>query len=418
MIGEIITIGNEIISGETQDLNAWYAAGRLTRAGLRVKRMTMVGDDPEMVTLVLRQAKHSSEFVIVTGGLGSTDDDITNEVVALALERPLCIHQEMLKKIKKIAHKRNIPVTNSLLKMAYMPSGSQLISEKGVACGFYLIEEGVPFYFLPGIPEQMRYLLDNFVLTDILNRFQVKDVRVFKLIRTYGLTEPEIAEAFRKKRALEESVIFGFYPQFPENHITITANGEDSSKVQELVEEAQKEVLGILKEHVFSVDNEELEEVVGRLLKEKGLTLSTAESCTGGLVSHRLTNVAGSSEYYLGGVVAYSNHLKESLLGVTPQTLDTFGAVSMETVKEMAEGIRKITGSDLAVAISGIAGPSGGTKEKPVGTVCLGFSSKDLSEARTYRFFGSRIQVKQNSAAMALDWIRRYLCGYPVLPGV
>jgi len=134
--------------------------------------------------------------------------------------------------------------------------------------------------------------------------------------------------------------------------------------------------------------------------------------------SHKLTNVAGSSEYYLGGVVAYSNRLKESLLGVTHQTLNTFGAVSLETVREMTDGIRKITGSDLAVAISGIAGPSGGTEEKPVGTVCIGFSSKDVSEARTYRFFGSRIQVKQNSAAMALDWIRRYLCGYPFLPGI
>jgi len=418
MIGEIITIGNEIISGETQDLNAWYAAGRLTKAGLRIKRMTFVGDEPEMVAFVLRQAKGSSNFVIVTGGLGSTDDDITNEIVALALERPLCIHEAMLEKIKKIAQKRNIPLTDSLLKMAYMPLGAQLMSEKGIVCGFYLIEDGVPFYFLPGIPEQMRYLLDNFVVTDIVNRFQVKDVRVYKLIRTYGLSEPEIAEAFRKKKSWEGAVIFGFYPQFPENHITITATGEDSRKVQEIVEEAQKEVLETLGKYVFSVDNEEMEQVVGKLLKEKGLTLSTAESCTGGLVSHKLTNVAGSSEYYLGGVVAYSNYLKEKLLGVRSQTLRTFGAVSLETVKEMAEGIRKITGSDLAVAISGIAGPSGGTKEKPVGTVCLGFSSGDLTDARVYRFFGSRIQVKQNSAAMALDWIRRYICGYPFLPGL
>lgn len=418
MIGEILTIGNELISGRTQDLNAWYIAGMLTRAGLRVKRITSVGDEPQMVIRALKGSLEDSKFVIITGGLGSTEDDITNQVVAEALGRALCLNEAMAEKIKRVAQKRNIALTESLLKMAYMPSGSKLLSEKGVTCGFYLIEKEVPMYFLPGIPEQMRYLLDHVVIPDIRARFDVKNQTSFRIIRTYGISEPEIAELFKERGLCSGSVLFGFYPNFPENHITISADGSDPERLKELLDEAQEKVVSTLKEYVFSLENEELEEVVGKRLREEGLTVSTAESCTGGLLGHRITNVPDSSSYYLGGVVAYSNELKIKFLGVREETLKNHGAVSEETVLEMAEGICKTTNSDIGISISGIAGPSGGTKEKPVGTVCFGFFSKDRAEARTYRFFGTRTQIKQNSASMALDWIRRYVDGYPFIPGI
>jgi nicotinamide-nucleotide amidase len=418
MIGEIITIGNELISGKTRDLNGWYAAGSLTRAGLKIKRMTSVGDDPETVVLILREALRSSNFVLVTGGLGSTEDDITNEIVAEALNRPLCLNDEMMERIKRAAEKRSIPVTRSLMKMAYMPEGSKLICKKGMACGFYVVEGEVPLYFLPGIPEQMRYLLDNYVVPDMVARFQIRDVRGFRIIKTYGITEPDMAERFREYSDLGKEVVLGFYPNFPENHITITAYGPDDQKVNELLDQAQTKILERLGEFVFSVGEKEMEEVVGERLRERGLSLSTAESCTGGLVGHRITNVPGSSQYYLGGVVAYSNEVKIQFLGVGEETLKRHGAVSQETVIEMAEGIRHRTGSTIAVATSGIAGPSGGTDYKPVGTVCIGLVSPDRREADTYRFFGSRLEIKANSASMALDWVRRYLDGYPFIPGI
>lgn len=418
MIGEIITIGDELISGRTQDINAWYIAGMLTKAGLKIRRMTSVGDDPKMVSRMLKETLEGSNFVIVTGGLGSTEDDITNQVVAEAFGRPLALNEAMAEKIRKVATKRKIPITESLLKMAYMPEGSKLLSEKGVTCGFYLIEKQIPIYFLPGIPEQVRYLLDNVVIPDIKTRLNVREKSAFRVIRTYGISEPEIAEALKKTELCGGSVVFGFYPRFPENHITISADGPDEFTIKELLDEAQAGVVNTLKDYVFSVENEEMEEVVGKKLKEEGLTLSTAESCTGGLLGHRITNVPNSSSYYLGGVVAYSNDLKMNILGVKKSTLQGKGAVSEETVIEMAEGIKRLTGSHMAVSISGIAGPSGGSELKPVGTVCIGFCARDIQEAKTYRFFGSRAQIKENSAAMALDWIRRYMYGYPFISGI
>ncbi|MFN3534334.1 MAG: CinA family nicotinamide mononucleotide deamidase-related protein [Desulfatiglandales bacterium] len=418
MIGEVLTIGNELISGKTQDINAWYIAGTLTKSGLKVRRITSVGDDPEMVIKALKGTIEEASFVIVTGGLGSTEDDITNNVVAEALGRPLCLNEAMAEKIRRVARNRKIPVTESLMKMAYMPSGSKLLSQKGVSCGFYLIEKGVPIYFLPGIPEQMRHLLDHVVIPDIKNRFGVKGEIYFRVIRTYGISEPEIAEAFRREKLCLGKVLFGFYPKFPENHITITIDSPDLKDAKEALEEAQDRVLGLLGEYVFSVEDEELEEVVGKRLREKGLTLATAESCTGGLLGHRITNVPNSSTYYLGGVVAYSDKLKRELLGVRPQTLEEKGAVSEETVAEMAHSIRGLTGSHIGISLSGIAGPSGGTPMKPVGLVCFGLSSEDLLITRTYRFFGSREEIKKNSSSMALDMIRRYLYGYTFIPSL
>jgi len=418
MKGEIITIGNELISGRTPDLNSWYAAGKLTASGLGVTRVTSVGDDEEMVCHALETVLKSSRFVIATGGLGSTDDDMTCRIVANALDRPLYPDHQLLEKIKAHVKARGAEMTPPLQKMALLPEGSKMINPSGDTCGFSLAKKDIRFYFLPGVPEQMRHLMDKFVLPELLSLYETLPAVGQRLIKLYGLSEPGIAKIFAELRGKLSNAVLGFYPHFPENHITISLQGEDDRTVTAELDQVQAEILALVGDYVFSTGNQEMEEVVGRLLTERGKTISVAESCTGGLIGHRLTNVAGSSDYFCGGVVSYSNRSKVDMLGVRAETIKKYGAVSNETAQEMAKGIRERMKSDLGLAVTGIAGPDGGSKDKPVGTVYIGLSSAEEVFSRKYRFWGLRKQVKLNTSMMTLDWVRRYLNGDPILCGI
>ena len=417
MYGEIITIGDELTSGRTLNLNARYAAGRLTASGLKVNRITSVGDNYPMVAEALRRAIENSRFVIVTGGLGSTEDDRTSEIVAKALNRPLSLDEKMFRLIEKHVKAMGITLTPSLEKMAWMPDGSRLLSPEGRACGFCLVEKGVRFYFLPGVPEQMRYLLDKVVIPELLSFLQTQAVH-WRILKVYGLSEPDLAEIFRDIESKSGEVVLGFYPHFPEIHITLSMRGEDESTVSKELDRFESEVINLIGPYVFARGEQTLEEVVGELLRSHGLTLSLAESCTGGLIGHRITNVSGSSDYFQGGIICYSNAAKVNLLGVSSEMLQEHGAVSDPTARQMAEGVRKALKSDLGVSVTGIAGPTGGSKVKPVGTVFIGLANANEILARKYRFWGDREQVKLQSATMALDWVRRYVTNTPLLPGL
>jgi nicotinamide-nucleotide amidase len=418
MYGEIITIGNELISGRILDLNAWYAAGRLTASGLKVTRITTVGDDPESAAEALKKAVTESQFVIVTGGLGSTEDDITNEIVAKALNRPLCLDQEMSEQIKSYVKARKIETSPSLEKMAWMPRGSKMLNPKGSACGFSLIEDEVRLYFLPGVPDQMRYLMDKFVLPEILAQYKTLPVVRQRILKLYGISEPSIAEILKDLPERTGNIILGFYPHFPENHITIILRGHDEPTVIEELNMTEKEIRDLVGPFIFAAGNQTMEGVVGELLREKGLTISVAESCTGGLIGNLLTNVSGSSHYFQGGIIVYSNQAKVDLLDVSSETIERHGAVSDPTVREMAEGVKKRMDTDIGLAVTGIAGPEGGSKEKPVGTVHIGMSTANETFSRKYRFWVTREQIKLNTSMMALDWVRRYLHGDSFLPGI
>jgi len=418
MYGEIITIGNELISGRTVDLNAWYAAGRLTASGFRVTRITTVGDDPGRLSKALKKAVEQSRFVIVTGGLGATEDDITNEIVADALNRPLSLDQEMFELIKSYVEARGMAMSPSLEKMAWMPEGSRMLNPRGTACGFSLIEDNARLYFLPGVPDQMRYLMDKFVLPEILLHSKTLPVLRQRILKLYGLTEPSIAEILKDLPGRSERIILGFYPHFPENHITISLRGHDEPTVSSDLDRMEKEIRNLLEPYIFATGNQSMEGVVGEMLGERGLTVCVAESCTGGLIGNLLTNVAGSSEYFQGGVVVYSNQSKVDLLNVSPKTIEKYGAVSDQTVREMARGVKKRINTDMALAVTGIAGPDGGSEDKPVGTVHIGLATGNEIYSRKYRFWGTREQVKLNTSMMALDWVRRDLNGDSFLPGL
>jgi len=418
MFGEIITIGNELISGRTLDLNAWYAAGRLTASGLKVTRITTVGDHPERVSKALSKAISHSRFVIITGGLGSTVDDMTCEIAADALGRPLCLDKQMLQQIKNYVDARGMELSPSLEKMAWMPEGSKLLNPDGNVCGFSLREDRVRLYFLPGVPDQMRFLMDKFVIPEILDQCHTLPVLRQRILKLYGLNEPRVADVLKDLLDKTHDVLLGFYPQFPENHITMSLRGEDEATVTAELDKMEKELRKILRPYVFASGNLNMEDVVGRMLIEKKLTLSVAESCTGGFIGNLLTNVPGSSSYFQGGVMVYSNQAKVDLLGVSPKTIETLGAVSDLTAREMAVGVKAKMGTDLGLAVTGIAGPDGGSREKPVGTVHIGLAGEKGVFSHKYRFWGTRVQIKQNTAMMALDWIRRVLNGDPFLSGI
>ena len=417
MHGEIITIGNELISGRILDLNAWYAAGRLTASGLRVTRITTVGDDPERLSRALKRAVEQSLFVIATGGLGSTEDDMTNDIVAKTLNRPLCLHEEMFEVINSYVERRGVEMTSSFEKMAWMPKGAVMLDPLGTACGFSLTEDGVRLYFLPGVPDQMRYLMDRFVLPEILLHYKTLPVLRQRILKLYGLTEPRIAEILKDLPGSRENVILGFYPHFPENHITISLRGHDEPSVMGDLDRMENEIRNLVGSFIFATGNQRMEDILGEMLREKDLTISVAESCTGGLIGNLLTNVPGSSNYFLGGVVVYNNKSKVDLLDVSPETLEKYGAVSDLTVREMAEGVKKRLDSDIGLSVSGIAGPDGGTREKPVGSVYVGLAADNGIFSGKYRFWGTREQIKLNTSMMALDWVRRYLNEDPFLPG-
>ncbi len=418
MLTEIIIIGNELVSGKTRDLNGWYASGCLLSCGLEVTGITTVGDNYDTLSSVLRAAVKRSHSIIVTGGLGPTEDDLTTRIVSRAFDRPLYLDQSVLDHLKDTTNKLGLSWSPSLENLAWLPRGAKILDPKGEMCGFSLSEGDSMLYFLPGVPEQTRESMNRFVIPDILQRYRPANIPRHRLLKVYGLSESYIADVFKGLSDDLQRVVFGFYPSFPENHITITVQGKKDAENERELNRTEEKIRNLLGPYIFASDDKTMEAIVGELLKERKMMLSVAESCTGGLIGHRLTSIAGSSLYFERGVIVYSNRSKVEMLGVRQQTIDSYGAVSDQTVREMAEGIKKIAKTDMGLAVTGIAGPSGGTEDKLVGTVFIGLSVDGKILSGQYRFLGERDKVKLTTSEMAFDWVRRYLNGYPFIPGI
>lgn len=415
---EIIIIGDELISGKTRDLNGWYASGRLLSSGLMVREIRAVGDNFHAISSALQEAVKKSQFIIVTGGLGPTEDDRTTETVARVFRRPLELDKDLLAHIKRSVARLGVPWSPSLEKLAWLPKGAKILDDNREMCGFAITRSDRQLYFLPGVPEQMRYLMNRAVVPDILQKHRPRTIPRHRLLKVYGMSESQIADIFKGLSDKLSMVIFGFYPSFPESHITVTVRGQDDTQSDRELIKAEKEIRHRLGPYVFASNEQTMEYVVGEMLKNRGMTLAVAESCTGGLISHRITSIPGSSGYFDRGATVYSNRAKVEMLGVKQGTLTAHGAVSDQTVREMAEGIKQIAQTDLGLAVTGIAGPEGGTDKKPVGTVYIGLAVDTTTFSGRYRFLGDRDKVKLNTSEMALDWVRRYLDGHPFIPGV
>jgi nicotinamide-nucleotide amidase len=406
---EIIGIGNELITGRVFDRNAGYAAGRLHSNGFKVTRILFIGDYPQAIRAALREARKRADAVIITGGLGGTLDDITVEVVSRFFNRPLVLHPELESQLKRFFKKRSIPWDPLFEKMAWLPEGAELFHPRPKACGFFLEEQGKPFFFLPGVPAEMRRLLDRCIIPYLLHRHPGQGVLKQRIYKIFGLLEPEIDHRLKDLESGDKTVQLGFYPNFPENHLTVLVRAEKALAAERKLDKLERVIEERLGPYIISRNDQTLEQVVGELLLQKKWTLSVAESCTGGLIGHRLTSVPGSSAYFDRGMVTYSNRAKTEMLGIPGKVLLRFGAVSRETALLMARGIRQASRSSLGLAVTGIAGPGGGSPEKPVGTVWIALSTSRGEKAIHYLFGGSREQIKILSAYTALNWVRRVL---------
>jgi nicotinamide-nucleotide amidase len=388
MIAEILVTGNEILTGEVIDSNTAYISQLLEEVGVEVVRHSGVGDDMEILVSIIKEIAMRADVAVVTGGLGPTIDDITREAAAKAADVELILNRSALSSIEKYFTERRRSMHPSNKKQALLPKGSEsLLNSFGTAPGFQLEIGGCTFFFVPGVPFEMQKMLSDIVLPRItILQGDTKRIHLVKHISIFGLTESEIGGQLEGFTNQFEKIQLGIRSLFPEIHVKI---------------------------HAFSVDGSSMEAVVGRLLLHKNATLAVAESCTGGLISHWLTNVPGSSNYFLFSGVTYSNESKERVLGVSSDILKQFGAVHEEAVKEMAECARRVSGAGYGLATSGIAGPDGGTAEKPVGTVCIGLSTPHSTKGFRFFFpFNSRSKNKRIFSMTALDMLRKELLDY------
>lgn len=409
MNAEIVTIGDELISGSVWDTNAPFLAKRLLSIGIEVTSMTSVGDNESDIKDSLQDALRRSEVVLVTGGLGPTPDDITAEVVARTLGRDLVLNEEALDRIKGLFGKRGLEISPNNEKQALIPEGAELIVNPiGTACGFMVREKERLAFFLPGVPGELVRMMDESVLSILLRekgeRFRFKT----GILKVFGLSESRIAELIGDIIERDGANRISFLPDYPENHIKITAKALDYQEASTEVSMIMEEITRRLGDYVFGIDDQTLEEVVGGLLRSNGDTIAIAESCTGGLISRRLTNIPGSSDYMKGGVVAYSNQVKIDILNVPTGLIDEFGAVSAEVAEKMAEGVRELGKTTLGLGVTGIAGPGGGTPEKPVGLVFISLADKKGTLVKSYNFQGDRTQIRLVASQAALDLVRRY----------
>jgi nicotinamide-nucleotide amidase len=414
MIGEIIAIGDELTSGRILNHTSNFAAYHLFAMGHEIVAMATIGDSPELIGQALKRALGRADFIIVTGGLGPTTDDLTTEAVAKVLERPITFHPEIQAQIKHCQASHSVPnkiADNiNLDKLAWLPEGAEALNPTGNMAGFVLIQAEKPIFFLPGVPQEMQELLKGCVLPR-LRKWPGREHRKVKqqLYRIFGLPETEVNERVRHLEGDNSLVRLGYYPVFPEVHLSLTALGASDEESASLFQVFDRRIRRALGNYIYGLGDETMAMRVGELLNRKKLTLAIAESCTGGLISHTITAVPGSSNYFLGGVVSYSNQLKMDILGVEQDVLINHGAVSAETAMAMASGMQRISGANIAVATTGIAGPDGGSDEKPVGTVYFGLATQDGCRYFLHNFSGTRSKIQKIAAQTALDILRNDL---------
>lgn len=369
---EVITIGDEILFGQIIDTNTQWISTELTTLGIRTIRKTSVGDEADVILDALREATSRADVVIITGGLGPTKDDITKKTLCQFFGVGMVRNQQALDLVTGFFEKRGREMTDLNRAQADLPENAVYIqNDWGTAPGMWFDEAETVYISLPGVPFEMKSLMTNRFLPKLKERFDLPVIR-HKMIRTIGIGESFLAERIEAwEDALPPHIRLAYLPSFGQVKLRLTALGADNEQLGRELEEQVAKVMPLIEAHVYGFDGDEIENVVIKLLKEKNLMLGVAESCTGGQVSARLTKVPGVSAVLAGGIVAYSYEVKHIALGVNPDTLTTYGAVSEATIREMAEGVRIMLGTDVGIATSGIAGPDGGTPDKPVGTVWI-----------------------------------------------
>lgn len=406
---EIISIGDELLIGQTINTNASWMGAQLASNGIKVSHVVTISDTWEAITTALEDAYKRSQVVLITGGLGPTKDDITKQVLCSYFDTKLVLDEKVLNHVESFFVKRNRPMLEVNKLQAMVPEACEvLFNEQGTAPGMWFEKEGVIFVSMPGVPYEMKYLVGTYVIPRLIERFPVKKL-IQKTYLTQGIGESFLADKLYdwENQLRDEGLDLAYLPSPGMVKLRISSSSGNQSRVAFYGEELKK----MLPVYIFGEEEDSLPEVVGKLLQDKGETVGTVESCTGGSIMASLTSISGSSNYVLGGLITYSNDLKMKLAGVRSQTLEDFGAVSEETVIEMAAGGKKELGVDWCISVSGIAGPLGGSDEKPVGTVWIAIDGPNGKISRKFLFGTDRQRTVQMTVLTALNLLRCEILG-------
>lgn len=410
MKAEIITIGDEILIGQIVDTNSAWIAEQFNIQGIEIFQITSVHDNRKHILEAIQNAAEKVDLVVLTGGLGPTKDDITKNTLCEYFDSKLILHEPTLEHIKNRFVKRNIDINKLNRDQALVPDNcTVLYNHLGTAPGMWFEKGDTIFVSLPGVPFEMKYLIENEVLPRLEKTGKTKAI-YHKTILTQGIPESMLAiriEDFENN--LPANVKLAYLPSPMSVRLRLSATGDDKNELEKRVETEAGKLQQIIPEAIYGYGNETMAEAIGKILLPLGKTLAVAESCTGGFISHLVTSVPGCSAWYKGSVTAYSNEVKGKLLGVNAETLINFGAVSEETACEMATGARKVLNADYAVATTGIAGPDGGTPEKPVGTVWIAVAAKRAVKAKKFTFGDNRERNILRSGQTALQFLRQVI---------
>jgi len=411
----LITIGDEILIGQTVNTNVSFIGEKLTEIDVQVIKSTVIADDHNIIIDEFKEAFSKADVIIVTGGLGPTHDDVTKKCISEFFNSELVMNESILNDVKELFIKRGREITKINEEQALIPKIAKAIrNPNGTAPGIYIEKEGKVFVAMPGVPFEMQYMLEENVIPALseLNSAKIETTKTLNLLTT-GIPESFLYQRLGDLDELLNGSKLAFLPNQFGVKMRITSKGKTEEEASNKLLEIEQKIRSFVGRYVYGKNNDSLEEVIAKLLVDRGLKLSVAESCTGGLISNRLTNIPGSSAFFERGLITYSNGAKVEHLNVSEDAIAEFGAVSLQVAQQMAEGIRAISGTDLGLAVTGIMGPGGGSADKPIGLVYIGVCDNSVVTAKEFKFGDNRLLNKDRTSQAALEMLRRFLLGIP-----
>ncbi len=409
MFAEIINIGDELLIGQVINTNAAWMAQELNAIGIDIVKVTVISDKKEAILQSIDTALNNNDIVLITGGLGPTNDDITKFTLCEYFGSKLVFNENNYKRIENLFAQRGFEVTELNRQQAEVPDNCKVIpNENGTASGMWFDKNGKILISMPGVPFEMKTMMSNFIIPELSKNINIQIKH--KTIHIQGIGESFLADLIKDwETELHKSISLAYLPQPGLIRLRLTAKGSINENLEIIIENEVKKLQNLIPNLIFGYDDDTLESVIGELLLKYNKTISTAESCTGGYISHLITSIPGSSNYYKGSIISYSNEIKNSLLGVSNTTLNNYGAVSKETVEEMAKGALKTLKTDYSIAVSGIAGPDGGTKEKPVGLIWIAVASENKIITEKFLHGEDRGRNIRKAALSALNMLRKVI---------
>ena len=413
MKAQIISIGDELLIGQTVNTNASFIGEKISDLNIDVVKIGTIGDEEDIILKEFKNAYENSDLIIVTGGLGPTHDDITRSAVVKFFNTELVKNDEVLENIKNLFAKRGRKLTQVNIDQSLVPKNAEVIkNSKGTAPGYWIENEGKIFVVMPGVPYEMKTMMSDFVSEKLKEKTSIEQkITKRSILQTTGIPESYLFERLGNLDELLEGAKLAFLPSIYGVKLRLTVQESDEETAKNRLMEIEQKIRSKAGRFIFGKGEETLEEVVGKILKDRELKLAVAESCTGGLIASMITNISGSSAYFERGVVCYSNASKVEILKVDEDTIAEKGAVSQEVAMQMAEGIKSTSGSDIGLATTGIMGPTGATTDKPVGLVYIGYCDEKVCTAKKFMFGEERILNKQRTAQSALDLLRKNILG-------